>query len=363
MNITENISEDNDTNDTNDTNEVNDINDENDDINVEEDEGNNEDNDEDTPYSLSFKDYFFQPEQNEVDQTKKIKSHLDILNHTLGLIDYKKRNITQSKSILELKYNKYKKCLNIWNTITIVLSSVLTFIESTKLVFIDEADTETSLTKNFFILSPIAIGTFITCSSGIIKFKKYQEQMEEIYILIDKSITIISKLKKLKDQIFILTRKNKGDGQSNIEHIINTNIKTFFDSSINIQRTYETEIIQEITNVYQETERYINYNDYHKYLNIINYTAYKKHVLSKDKKTFFQDYKHKIHEKRIKDIKKLSLFDKTKVRYCCCHRKKKITIPHKSYDDEDEENQKKKEEEEKKKKEEEEGKNKCCCLH
>jgi len=31
--------------------------------------------------------------------------------------------------------------------------------------------------------------------------------MEEIYILIDKSIGIISKLKKLKDEIFILIRK------------------------------------------------------------------------------------------------------------------------------------------------------------
>ena len=61
-------------------------------------------------------------------------------------------------------------------------------------------------------------------------------------------------------------------------------------------------IIQEITNVYQETERYINYNDYHKYLNIINYTTYKKHVLSKDKKTFFKEYEHHIHEKRLRDI-------------------------------------------------------------
>ena len=117
-----------------------------------------------------------------------VKKHISNLKHILELIDYKKWNITESKSILELKYNKYKKCLNIWNTITIIFSSVLTLIESSKLVFIDSEDTETTLTKNFFILSPIAIGTFITCSSGIIKFKKYQEQMEEIYILIDKSI-------------------------------------------------------------------------------------------------------------------------------------------------------------------------------
>ena len=279
-----------------------------------------------TPYSLSFKDYFFQSEDYDEKEQKNIKTHLDNLNHILDLVDYKKRNINQSKSILELKYIKYKKCLNMWNTITIVFSSFLTLIESSKLVFIDSNDTETTLTKNFFILSPIAIGTFITCSSGIIKFKKYQEQMEEIYILIDKSISIISKLKKLKDEIFIVTRKEEGS-----KHI--SDVQEFFNYSNRIQNTYKTEIIQEITNVYQETERYINYNDYHKYLNIINYTTYKKHVLSKDKKTFFEEYEHHIHEKRLKDIKNISLFDKTKVRYCCCHRKKKLTIPHQSYDD------------------------------
>ena len=279
-----------------------------------------------TPYSLSFKDYFFQSEDYDEKEQKNIKTHLDNLNHILDLVDYKKRNINQSKSILELKYIKYKKCLNMWNTITIVFSSFLTLIESSKLVFIDSDDTETTITKNFFILSPIAIGTFITCSSGIIKFKKYQEQMEEIYILIDKSISIISKLKKLKDEIFIVTRKEEGS-----KHI--SDVQEFFNYSNRIQNTYKTEIIQEITNVYQETERYINYNDYHKYLNIINYTTYKKHVLSKDKKTFFEEYEHHIHEKRLKDIKNISLFDKTKIRYCCCHRKKKLTIPHQSYDD------------------------------
>ena len=297
-------------------------------INIDDDEEIIFDKKEDliTSYSLSFKDYFFQSEDYDEKEQKNIKTHLDNLNHILDLVDYKKRNINQSKSILELKYIKYKKCLNMWNTITIVFSSFLTLIESSKLVFIDSDDTETTITKNFFILSPIAIGTFITCSSGIIKFKKYQEQMEEIYILIDKSISIISKLKKLKDEIFIVTRKEEGS-----KHI--SDVQEFFNYSNRIQNTYKTEIIQEITNVYQETERYINYNDYHKYLNIINYTTYKKHVLSKDKKTFFEEYEHHIHEKRLKDIKNISLFDKTKVRYCCCHRKKKLTIPHQSYDD------------------------------
>jgi len=298
-------------------------------INIDDDEDIifNKDEDLNTPYTLSFKDYFFQEGEECKNDQECVKKHISNLKHTLELIDYKKWNITESKSILELKYNKYKKCLNIWNTITIIFSSVLTLIESSKLVFIDSEDTETTLTKNFFILSPIAIGTFITCSSGIIKFKKYQEQMEEIYILIDKSIGIISKLKKLKDEIFILIRKN-----NDISHICD--FKDFISQSKRIQDTYKTEIIQEITTVYQETGRYINYNDYNKYLNIINHIAYKKHVLSKDKKEFFDEYYHHIEKLRLKDIKNSSLFVKTKVKYCCCHKKKKLTIPNHPYDEE-----------------------------
>ena len=53
-------------------------------------------------------------------------------------INEKKRKIDQSRRILELKYEKYKSCNDFWNIGTIVLSSLLTFIESTKLIFIND---------------------------------------------------------------------------------------------------------------------------------------------------------------------------------------------------------------------------------
>ena len=80
-----------------------------------------------TPYSLSFKDYFFQEGEECENDQECVKKHISNLKHILELIDYKKWNISESKNILELKYNKYKKCLNIWNTITIIFSSVLDF--------------------------------------------------------------------------------------------------------------------------------------------------------------------------------------------------------------------------------------------
>ena len=57
--------------------------------------------------------------------------------------------------------------------------------------------------------------------------------MEEIYILIDKSIGIISKLKKLKDEIFIVTRKEEGS-----KHI--SDVQEFFNYSNRIQKINRT---------------------------------------------------------------------------------------------------------------------------
>ena len=41
-----------------------------------------------TPYSLSFKDYFFQSEDYDEKEQKNIKTHLDNLNHILDLVDF-----------------------------------------------------------------------------------------------------------------------------------------------------------------------------------------------------------------------------------------------------------------------------------
>ena len=74
------------------------------------------------------------------DISELIKREDSILIDLYNLINDKKWTLVQSKSILELKYNKYKRCHNFWNISTIILSSLLTLIESCKLVFIDNID-------------------------------------------------------------------------------------------------------------------------------------------------------------------------------------------------------------------------------
>lgn len=254
---------------------------------------------------------------------------IDILNEKLikrsetliflkTLFDNKIRKLTQSKCILELKYAKYKRCYNFWNISTIILSSSLTLIESSKLVFlIDTDNSNNSLLENFFVLSPIVLGTVITCSASIIKFKKYQEQMECIYILIDKSIGMLAKLKNKKDEIKLLINKS--------ENLVNCKlykeIKIFNKNVDTLNENYKSDIIKEYANVYQETERYINFNDYTKYLKIINHTEYKKHILLTDKTVFFKSYTEQIHDldkDKIDNIKKKSMKgDENVQKYCC----------------------------------------------
>jgi len=242
-----------------------------------------------------------------------IKNEDEILDNIVNIIDDKKHILYQSKSILELKYNKYKWHHNFWNITTILLSSSLTFIESAKLVFIDDDSDISQIAKNFFTLSPIILGTVITCCASIIKFKKYQERMEEIYIVIDKCITIISKLKNKKDEITLLKNKEKEITICKIEPTCTNEErsglkKTYKNEVLTLSESFKKDIINEISTVYQETERYISYRDYDKHLDEINKTMYKKHILTKDKESFFDEYirlnKHIMEEHRLDKIRK-----------------------------------------------------------
>ena len=249
---------------------------------------------------------------------EKLMKRSEVLTFLKELFNTKIRKLTQSKCILELKYAKYKRCYNFWNISTIILSSSLTLIESSKLVFLTDSDnSNNSLLENFFVLSPIVLGTVITCSASIIKFKKYQEQMECIYILIDKSIGMLAKLKNKKDEIKLLINKS-----GNLVHCkLYKEIKLFNKQVDTLNEIYKADIIKEYAAVYQETERYINFNDYNKYLKIINNTEYKKHILSVDKIAFFNSYTEQMHDldkEKIEQIKEKSMKGDEKVKKYCC---------------------------------------------
>ena len=208
----------------------------------------------------------------------------------------KYRKLNQSKSILELKYKRYKWCNDIWNISIIFTSSFLTLVESSKLVFLDLNDNyeKDNLMQNFFVFSPIFLGTTITGISSYIKFKKYQDIMEHIYILIDKCIGMLAKLKNKLDEVDLLNNIAKQYIKSELY-----NNRKFLNDFIkdvkNIHKSYEKDIIKEFLVVYQETEKFINFKDYDKYLHKIHKTDYKRHVLYKDRELFYKKYNTDSH--------------------------------------------------------------------
>ena len=264
------------------------------------------------------------------DEIKILMQRFEIETYNLKTLfrhfQHKCRKLNQSKSILELKYKKYKWCHNFWNIGIIGISSILTLIESSKLVFIDNETGSTSdifddeLFQKLFTLSPILLGTIITGSSSIIKFKKYQEHMEEIYILIDKCIGMLAKIKNKKDEIDLLKKHGKKLSDSNLYKEINH----FNDEVKTISNFYKSDIIKEYLIVYQDTERYIDFKDYDKYLHTIHNSDYKRHVLYKDKNMFYKEYdikKHKenIGDKYFKNIKEKSMNGKSNIKTSCCY--------------------------------------------
>ena len=212
----------------------------------------------------------------------RCKSMKEIINcdtkHKLkDYINEKKRKLDQSKRILELKYANYKSCNDFWNIGTIVLSSCLTLIESSKLIFI--TDETPKLIESVFDLTPIFLGTFITCSASILKFKKYQEKMESLYIVIDKCITMIAKLKNIREEIKLLSDCGEEFNK--------------------LKNDYVSNICKEYSDVYQGTERYITNQDYDIYLRIINHSDYNKHMIEHDKNEFYKKYQHDLNIDKI----------------------------------------------------------------
>jgi len=215
-------------------------------------------------------------------------------------IKEKKRKLNLYRKILEIKYNRYKKCHNAWSISTILLSTCLTLIESCKLVFLDDNSLESD--KNFYDLTPIFIGSIITCTSSILKFKKYQEKMELFSNTIEKCVTMVAKIKN-KQEIYILYKDN----------CCNKSFKELLE-------IYNEDILKEYYLIFQESQKHINNSDYDKYARIINNSELHKHIIERDRLQFYREYEK--YEKKIKiDMPdKIKEIEKCyKYKCCCCY--------------------------------------------
>ena len=225
--------------------------------------------------------------------------NIKCIDDLIDKIEEKKRKLNLYRKILELKYIRYKKCHNAWSISTILLSTSLTLIESCKLIFLKDNSDQTG--KNFYDLSPIFIGSVITCTSSILKFKKYQEKMELFSNVIEKCVTMISKIKN-KYEMYVIYKN--GCIEYNLSDLINN---------------YNEEILTDFFIIYQESQKYIKNTDYDKYARIINNSELHKHIIERERLKFYSLYKEYEDKQKINIPEKVKEVEKCYKYKCCCY--------------------------------------------
>tara|TARA_B100000686_G_scaffold353302_1_gene458359 strand:+ start:1962 stop:2780 length:819 start_codon:yes stop_codon:yes gene_type:complete len=154
-------------------------------------------------------------------------------------IQNKIEKLTIRFNILRFKYRDYKKWYDLTNISIIIISTLLTIIESVKSIFTIEKSLNTTLTKTFNLL-PIIFSCSISLSASILKFKKFQEKMEVMSKCIEKSISTSYRLQRIQEKII--------------------NIKTLQDLD-KLKEIFEGEPYEVYANSQEEIEKNLKYKD------------------------------------------------------------------------------------------------------
>ncbi len=101
-------------------------------------------------------------------------------------------------NIIRFKYDGYKRLHDCVQICIILVSTLLSLLESVKAEF--EISRQGSIEmQRLFTLAPIFMSSGIAVSLSLMKFKRYQEKMENMQKCIEKSIFITYRLKKIQD--------------------------------------------------------------------------------------------------------------------------------------------------------------------
>ena len=163
-----------------------------------------------------------------IESEKQFKEHLQ---QKLNKLDIRLK-------ILQMKYTTYKSWYDGFNISIIIISFLLSIFEASRNELKDHIEEDTP-TYIFFNLIPICISSYITCSAAIIKFKKYQEKMENMQFTREKVLLSISKIKQAQEKLWFSTPEN-------------------FE---NMKKIYLDEVYLFYNESNAELERHIKYND------------------------------------------------------------------------------------------------------
>ena len=133
----------------------------------------------------------------------------------------------------------------------IIVSSLLSIFEAFRNEMKDLIEDD-KISELFFNMIPIGISSFITCSAAIIKFKKYQEKMENMLFTREKVILSISKMKHIQE----LTKFRNEENLYKIKKKYIDDIYGFYNESTS------------------ELERHIKYSDHFKLFDLEPYKPY-----------------------------------------------------------------------------------------
>ena len=176
-----------------------------------------------------------------IDKNMDILSKKEFNDHLQAKLD----KLGDRLKILQIKYQNYKSWYDKFNIMIIIISSVLSIFEAFRNEMQDIIEGD-KISEIFFSMIPIGISSSITCSAAIIKFKKYQEKMENMQFTREKVILSISKIKHIQE----LTKFRNEDNLYEIKKKYLDDIYAFYNESTS------------------EIERHIKYTDHFKLNNL-----------------------------------------------------------------------------------------------
>jgi hypothetical protein len=205
-----------------------------------------EDNDDDFLNQILHKDSLNDKSFYRVLDKQKQKTILKSMNITTETqftnhLQLKLDKLSQRLKILQIKYIGYKKWYDNCNISIIIVSALLSVFEAFRNEIMDHIG-DNNAGSLLFNMIPIAVSTSITCSAAIIKFKKYQEKMENMQFTREKVILAISKIKRIQELLWFSKKKD-------------------FES---IKQKYVDDIYGFYNESTSELERHIKYSDHSK---------------------------------------------------------------------------------------------------
>ena len=175
----------------------------------------------------------------------ELKMNIKHEQHFNEHLQVKLKYLEKKLYVLQMKYNTYKRWYDRMNIFIIIISTLLSVYEAFRLEIIDiihENNTQLNITVN---MVPIIISSTITCSAAIIKFKKYQEKMENMQYTREKVLSSMSKIEYIKESLWFII-----------------NDKQFQET----KKKYIDEVYLIYNESISELERHLKYNDPHKFL-------------------------------------------------------------------------------------------------